>query len=175
MNRRSVLKWLHWLSAGLILYFFLVEPDEMAADPGAGLSTHAGMGLLLAIVVGIWTLIYLRNGLAGRPGPKLPGVTKRLHPLSHKVLQWGMPIVVATGAMAGLAAPFAIRAFGWLQITPGIGTKTLHDLAQEVHETAFDALIIVVVGHIGFHLWRHLWLKDNALRIMVPRILHKYL
>lgn len=175
MNRRSVLKWMHWLSAGLILYFFLVEPDEVPTDPGAGLSTHAGMGLVLAIVVGIWTLIYLRKGLAGRPGPKLPGITKRLHPLSHRVLQWGMPIVVATGAIAGLAAPFAIRAFGWLQINPGIGTKTMHDLAQEVHEIAFDALIIVVVGHIGFHLWRHLWLKDNALRIMVPRILHKYL
>ncbi|WP_164658092.1 cytochrome b [Tropicibacter sp. Alg240-R139] len=175
MNRRSVLKWMHWLSAGLIGYFFLVEPDELPADPGAGLSTHAGMGLLLAIVVGIWTLIYLRKGLAGRPGPKLPRPLKPLHPLSHKALQLGMPIVVATGAMAGLVAPFAIHAFGWLQINPGIGSKTIHDLAQEIHEIAFDALVLVVIAHIVFHLWRHLWLKDNALRIMVPRILHKYL
>jgi cytochrome b561 len=26
-----------------------------------------------------------------------------------------------------------------------------------------------------FHLWRHFLLKDNALRIMVPKVLHKYL
>ena len=28
MTRRTALKWLHWLAAGLILYFFLVEPED---------------------------------------------------------------------------------------------------------------------------------------------------
>lgn len=175
MNRRTVLKWLHWLTAGLILYFFLVEPDENRADPGGALSTHAGMGLLLAIVVGIWTLIYFRKGLAGRAGPKLPGWGKKFHGLSHKVLQWGVPVMVASGAAAGLAAPFAIRAFGWFPINPGFGAKGLHELIEEIHEIIFDGLIIVIVGHILFMLWRHFLLKDNALRIMVPKILHKYL
>ena len=175
MTRRTVLKWLHWLSFGLILYFFLVEPDESRTDPGGALSTHAGVGLTLAIVTAIWFALYLRKGLSSRPGPKLPGWAKRLHPLMHKVLQLGVPIMVGTGALAGLLAPFAIRAFGVVPINPSIGGKGIHELATEIHEIVFDALIIVIVAHAIFHLWRHYLLKDNALRIMVPKALHKYL
>lgn len=175
MTRRTALKWLHWLSFVLILYFFAVEPDESKTDPGGALSTHAGVGLMLAVVAAIWTAMYMSRGLAGRPGPKLPGWAKKLHPLGHKVLQVGLPVMVGTGALAGLLAPFAIKAFGAIPINIAAGSKTLHGLAEEVHEIVFDALIIVIVGHALFHLWRHFILKDNALRIMVPRILHRYL
>ncbi len=175
MNRRTALKWLHWLSLGLILYFFLVEPDENRANPGLALATHAGIGLLLALVVGVWTLVYLRKGLMGRAGPKLPGWGKKFHHLSHKGLQIGLPVMVATGALAGLLAPFAIRAFGVVPINFTWGSKTLHELAEELHEIAFDALLILIIAHGIFHLWRHFLLKDNALRIMAPKVLHRYL
>lgn len=177
MTRRTLLKWLHWLAAGLILYFFLVEPEEVrgAAQKGAALSTHAGMGVLLGIVTALWMGMFWSKGLAGRPGPKLPGWGKRFHSLSHKALQYGLPIMVATGALTGLAAPFMIRAFGVLPITPGTAPKGLHKLAEEVHEIAFNTLLVLIIAHIAFHLWRHFVLKDNALRIMVPRALHKYL
>ncbi len=175
MRYRQGLKWMHWLSAALILYFFLVEPDDLPADPGAALATHAGMGLLLGIVVALWTGMYLRKGLVGRAGPKLPGWAKRLHPLGHKALQWGLPVMVATGALAGLAAPFAIQAFGLLPITPGFGAKALHDMAEDLHEITFNILLVLIGFHALFHLWRHFGLKDNALRIMVPKPLHKYL
>lgn len=175
MSRRSVIKWLHWLSLGLLLYFLLVEPEENRTAPGQALSTHAGMGVLLALVAGIWLLLYLRKGLAGRPGPKLPGWGKRFHPLSHKALQIGLVVVVGSGALAGLVAPFAIHAFGLMPINPGIGGKGLHDLVTEVHEILFDGMIFLIVAHALFHIWRHVLLKDNALRIMVPKLLHKYL
>ncbi len=175
MTRRTLLKCLHWLSFALILYFFLIEPDENRSDPGGALSTHAGVGMLLALVVALWLGMYLFKGLAGRAGPKLPAWAKRFHMLNHKALQYGLPIMVATGAFAGLAAPFAIRAFGWLQINPAFGTKALHELLQDVHEIVFNGLIVLIVLHVIFHLWRHFMLKDNALRIMVPRIFHKYL
>ncbi|MDO6520538.1 cytochrome b/b6 domain-containing protein [Shimia thalassica] len=178
MNRRSFLKWLHWLSAALILYFFLVEPEDDvqgALAKADALSTHAGMGVLLALVTALWLGLYVRKGLAGRPGPKLPAWGKRFHELSHKVLQIGVPVMVASGAFAGLAGPFAIRAFDWFQITPGIGGKGLHNFAEEVHEIVFNGLLIVIVAHIIFHVGRHFLLKDNALRIMAPRVLHKYL
>jgi cytochrome b561 len=35
--------------------------------------------------------------------------------------------------------------------------------------------MILIVAHLLFHVWRHFWLKDNALRIMVPKPLHKWL
>lgn len=175
LSRRAALKWLHWLSFGLIIYFFFVEPDENRADPGGALSTHAGVGLVLAIVVLIWTVMYLRRGLASRPGPKLPALGKRLHPIMHKALYIGMPVMLATGAISGLAAPFLIRAFGTVPINLSGGSKSLHDIATEIHEIVFDGLIILIIAHAVFHIWRHVRLKDNALRIMVPRPFHKWL
>lgn len=175
MSQRTLVKWLHWLCFGVILYFFAVEPEDIPSDPAAGLSLHAGMGLILAIVGVVWTVLYLAKGLTGRPGPKLPGWAKTIHPIGHKVLQIGVPVVVASGAIAGLAAPFVIHAFGSIPINPGFGGKGIHDFAQEVHELVFDGLILLIASHVVFHLWRHFWLKDNALRIMMPRIQHKYL
>ena len=174
-RRRTVLKVLHWVSFFLILYFFLVEPEENKADPGGALSTHAGVGLMLALVTLVWFVQFLRQGLASRPGPKLPGPARRIFVPLHKALQYGVVVMVASGALAGFLAPFAIRAFGAVQINLGIGSKTLHELAQDLHEILFDALIIVIVAHTLFHLWRHYWLRDNALRIITPKALHKYL
>lgn len=175
MKRRTAIKWLHWLAVALVLYFFLVEPDENKADPGGALSTHAGVGLALAIVASVWLAMFVFKGLAGRAGPKLPGWAKRVHGLSHRVLQIGLAVMVGTGALAGLMAPFAIKAFGAVPINPAFGNKTLHELAQDLHEVVFNGLLFVIVAHGLFHLWRHYLLKDNALKIMVPKILHKYL
>lgn len=175
MAYRSVLKWLHWLSAGLILYFFLVEPENNRTDPGSALSTHAGMGMLLGLVVLVWTLVYLRKGLAGRAGPKLPPLAKRAHPVMHRALHIGMPVMMLTGLAAGLAAPFLIEAFGLLPLNFANGTKSIHELAQEIHEIAFNALLAGIVAHSLFHIWRHVWIKDGALRIMSPKMLHKWL
>lgn len=177
MTRRTLLKWLHWLSAGLILYFFLIEPEDPrgAAAKAEALSTHAGMGILLALVTALWLGLYLCKGLAGRAGPKLPALGKRFHHLNHVVLQLGVPVMVATGAFAGLAAPFLILAFGIVPINPGFGGKGIHDLAQDLHELVFNGLLFVIVLHVAFHLWRHFVLRDNALRIMVPKSLHRYL
>lgn len=175
MPRRTIIKWLHWLSFGLILYFFLIEPEENIRNPGLALSTHAGMGLLLAAVSASWLALYLSKGLAGRPGPKLSSPAKSFHSFSHLALQTGLPLVVLTGALAGLAAPFAIKAFGLLQLNPAFRVRGVHKLAKELHEIAFDALAIIIIAHALFHIWRHLRLHDNALRIMFPKFLHKYL
>lgn len=175
MNARALLKWMHWASFALILYFFIVEPEENRADPGGTLSMHAGFGLLLGLVTAFWLWTFLRKGLIGRPGPKLPGWGKSFHRLSHHTLQIGLPFMVATGAFAGLAAPFLIKAFGVVPINFAGGTKTLHDLAEDIHEWAFDLLIIAIVLHALFHLWRHFGLKDNALRVILPNALHRFL
>jgi cytochrome b561 len=175
MTRRTLIKWLHWLSAFLILYFFLVEPEDVERMGAVALATHSGVGMVLAVVALIWISDYLRRGLAGRAGPKLPGWGKRFHGIVHRVLYYGLPATVLTGGLAGLAAPYVIKAFGVIPITFGAGTKNLHELAEELHELAFDALLIVIIAHTAFHVWRHVWLKDNALRIMAPERLHRYL
>jgi len=164
-SRRTALKWLHWVGFCLILYFYLVEPDENDADPGGALSTHAGVGALLALLVVIWTVMYLRKGLASRPGPKLPPLAKTAHPWMHRALYLGMPVMML----------YVVRAFGLVPMGTGNGTKSWNYFFEDMHELAFNVLIAMIVAHAAFHLWRHFWLKDNALRIMVPKLLHKWL
>lgn len=175
MTRRTTLKWLHWLSFGLILWFWFVEPQNVERLGGAALATHAGMGVVLALLVTAWSVMYARKGLASRPGPKLPGWARTAHPVMHRALMWGMPAVVLSGALAGFAAPYAIRLFGVIPFFPGWGSRAIHGTLEEIHETAFDILLIALALHVAFHLWRHYKIKDNALRIMAPKALHRYL
>jgi len=175
ISRRTAIKWLHWLSLFLILWFFLVEPEDVRDLGAAALATHAGMGVILALLTTAWFTMYLRKGLASRPGPKLPDWAKRAHPWLHRLLYWGTPVMVLSGALTGFAAPYVIRAFDLVPINPGIGSKTIQGLLKEVHEIAFNTLIVAIMAHVAFTLWRHFRLKDNVLRIMVPKLLHKYL
>lgn len=178
--RRTVLKWLHWVGFAFLLYFFFVEPDEAnRAAPDAAktdaLATHAGVGALLAILVAIWWLTYWRQGLASRPGPKLPAKAKLFHYWGHRALYWALPIMMLTGGITGLVAPFPVLGFGVIPLNFAGGGVTLHEIAKEVHEIAFNALTLLALAHMAFHLWRHYLLKDNALRIMAPKVLHRWL
>jgi len=173
--RRIALKWLHWLCLPLITYFWLVEPEENRTDPGGALSTHAGVGMVLGVIVVIWFCIYLIKGITGRPGPKLPNWAKRVYPIMHKALYIGLPIMLVSGGLTGLLAPFSVSGFGLVPLSLEVGPKVVYEFLQEVHELVFNGLITLIIVHTVFHLWRHFLLKDNALRIMVPRMLHKYL
>ncbi|MEO0620663.1 MAG: hypothetical protein AAFU49_10315 [Pseudomonadota bacterium] len=51
----------------------------------------------------------------------------------------------------------------------------LHRLAEELHELVFDLTLPPVLAHVGFHTWRHLRLRDNALWIMAQKLLHRSL
>ncbi|WP_299687983.1 cytochrome b/b6 domain-containing protein [uncultured Tateyamaria sp.] len=175
MTRRTALKWLHWIAFGLMAYFFFVEPENVRQLGGAALATHAGMGTILAIVVALWMTMYLRKGLASRAGPKLPGWARATHGVMHRAMMWGSFAVVLSGALAGFAAPYAIALFGVIPLFPGRGGKGVHDTLTELHELTFDVMLIGIAVHVVFHLWRHYAVRDNALRIMAPKVLHKYL
>lgn len=179
LNRRKAIKVLHWCAFFLLLYFFFVEPDEVErgrdAAKTAALSTHAGVGFLLALITAIWTVMFWRKGAAGRPGPKLPSWAKRAHPILNTGLYYLLPVMVLTGALSGLLAPFAVMGFGVIPLNFGVGVETLHDVMTEIHEIVFDALTLLAIAHLSFHIGRHVLLKDNALKIMAPRALHRYL
>lgn len=175
MTRRTAIKWLHWISFGLIVWFYIFEPPKSFSDPGGILSTHAGMGVILGIAVVIWFSIYALKGAASRPGPKLPTWARIVHTWKHRLLYFGLPVMMLTGAAAGLLAPFAIRAFGVVPLGPAQGPRDLYKQAEVVHDMVFNALVLVIILHAAFHIWRHYWLRDNALRIMTPRVVHRFL
>ena len=117
----------------------------------------------------------LRRGLASRPGPKLTGWMRRAHRWLHLTLIWGLFFVAVTGFLLGLTSPVLLKAGGFLPIAPPLDLRAANEIVGLVHIIEFYALGVVAAGHAGFHIWRHYRLRDNALRIMAPKKLHKYL
>ena len=87
LTHRKIIKWVHWLAAGFILYFFLVEPDlpknGNAAQKTTELATHAGVSILWAIII-LWTILYVKKGILEKPGPKLQNWAKAIFPYTTK-------------------------------------------------------------------------------------------
>ena len=62
-----------------------------------------------------------------------------------------------------------------MPIAPPLGLREANHIIGQIHIFEFYLLAALVAGHAAFHIWRHIRLRDNALRIMAPRVLHRYL
>ncbi len=174
-QRRTILKVLHWSMVPLFAWFVIVQPADVARIGPAAIHFHSVMGLLFVSVALGWTALYLRRGLASRPGPKLKGWARRLHPILHKTLIWGIFGVALTGFGLGLTSAVLLWAGGIVPIAPPLDLPRSHDWVGLIHSVEFYTLAVVAGVHALFHIWRHFWLRDNALRIMAPKMLHRIL
>lgn len=173
--RRTVVKWLHWGILPFFVWFIFADPDALRRMGPRVFQFHSMMGLGFVVIALAWTGLYLRHGLLSRPGPKLRGPLRNLHRAMHHVLIWGVFLVAFGGFLLGLTASFQMKAGGILPIAPPLDMPQAHHWIGLVHTYQFYALAALVLGHAAFHTWRHVALRDNALRIMVPRILHRWL
>ena len=174
-TRRTALKWLHWIMVPLFIWFLLVTPDVVVPFGPTAFQFHSTLALIFVSLSLAWFADLMRRGLASRPGPKLTGRLRSLHRAMHLTLIWGLFFVALTGFLLGLTSPVLLKAGGFLPIAPPLGLRTANDIVGLVHIIEFYALGVVAAGHAGFHIWRHYRLRDNALRIMAPKKLHKYL
>jgi cytochrome b561 len=133
------------------------------------------LGLVFVTLALLWTADYLRRGLASRPGPKLPTWARTAHQWLHKALIWGLFGVAFTGFLLGLTSSRLLMAGGLVPIAPPLGLPRANHWAGFIHSVEFYLFALIVAGHAAFHIWRHLKLKDNALRIMLPKLLHRFL
>jgi cytochrome b561 len=174
-NRRTVLKVLHWSMVPLFAWFVLVQPQDVGRIGPSAVLFHSVMGLVFVSAALLWTAIHLRRGLASRPGPKLPGWARRVHPLLHKTLIWGICAVAVTGFLIGLTSAVQLWAGGIVPIARPLDLPRANDWIGVIHSIEFYGLAVLAAFHAGFHIWRHIALRDNALRIMAPKVLHRYL
>ncbi|MCU4653820.1 cytochrome B [Roseibacterium sp. SDUM158016] len=172
---RTRLKWLHWGLLPFFVWFLFADPDAIRAMGPGWFLLHSVNGLIFVTLALIWTAWHLHAGLMGRPGPKLPRWGRVLHGILHRTLIWGLFLVAVGGFLLGLTSQVLLKAGGFLPIAPPLDLPDAHALASWFHVYQFYALGGVVALHAGFHLWRHVVLGDNALRIMVPRALHRWL
>ncbi|WP_298919950.1 cytochrome b/b6 domain-containing protein [uncultured Roseobacter sp.] len=175
IQRRTYLKWLHWRLVPLVIWFTVVQPHDIRPFGDAAFMFHSVLGLIFVTLALLWTADYLRRGLASRPGPKLSGPLRRFHRIMHLTLIWGLFGVAITGFLLGLTSTVLLWAGGIVPIAPPLGLPRANDLVGQIHSVEFYLLSFLVGCHALFHIWRHLHLRDNALRIMLPRLLHKYL
>lgn len=101
---------------------------------------------------GLWVGLSLAGGMLGKPGLKLTGLARAAYRPMHLALYalLGAAVVLNATELLGLTAP----GMAWNALLVLLCAGTFHGL---------------------FHFWRHNALFDGALRMMMPRILHKYL
>jgi len=175
LTRRSGLKALHWLMVPLFAWFTLVQPRDVARWGHWWVELHSVFGLVFVSLALLWFADYLRRGLAGRPGPKLPVWGKRLHRAFHVSLMWGIFLVAVTGFLLGLTASRQLFAGDIVPIAVPLDKPVLNEWVGVIHTLQFYGLAAIAMAHGAFHIWRHIKLRDNALRIMTPKLLHRYL
>jgi cytochrome b561 len=100
----------------------------------------------------LWLAMTLIKGMMCKPGPKLQGTWRTAYPWMHR----GMYVVLAVAVALNAAA-----LLGFVPINAGW--------------TALLALLAAGTFHGLFHFWRHNVLYDGALRVMMPRFMHKVL
>ena len=174
--RRTWLKLMHGLMIPLVAWFVWATPEnvERLWGPG-GHAINSVIALGFVILCLIWSIDYFVRGLAGRPGPKLSPRLRTFHRWLHRALIWGIILVPVGGFLLGLTASRLLKAGTILPIAPPMDWPTANAIVGKLHIYEFYALAALATVHAGFHIWRHLRLKDNALRIMAPKILHRFL
>ncbi len=174
-TKRAVLKVLHWGIIPFFIWFLFADPDALRRMGPRVFQFHSTMGLIFVTFSLAWTAFYLKRGLLSRPGPKLAPWARRVHRVMHHALVWGLFLVALGGFLLGLTASFQMMAGGIIPIARPLDLPRAHDWIGWAHTYQFYALAGLVLFHAGFHTWRHVRLKDNALRIMAPKGLHKFL
>ncbi|MGR3540882.1 MAG: cytochrome b/b6 domain-containing protein [Hasllibacter sp.] len=174
-RRRTWLKAMHWTLVPLFAWFLLVTPSDVARIGPWAVALHSDLGLAFTALSVIWVIDYWARGLASRPGPKLPPWARRVHWWMHRGLVIGLGVLALTGFALGLTSSRLLLAGGFVPIAPPLGLPEANEVAGTVHFTWFYGLAALAAGHAAFHLWRHFRLRDNALRIMAPRALHRFL
>ncbi|WP_299816111.1 cytochrome B [uncultured Jannaschia sp.] len=174
--RRTYLKALHGAMIPLTGWFMIATPDFVRGLFGPkGAAINSDIALVFVALALLWSGDYFARGLAGRPGPKLPSHLRTFHRRLHKTLVWLLFLVPVGGFLLGLTSERLLLAGGWLPIAPPLGLARANDVMGLLHRVEFYALGALVVLHAAFHVWRHVRLRDNALRIMAPKVLHRFL
>lgn len=174
-KRRTWLKIMHWTMVPLLVWFIFVTPDVVLPFGAAAFQFHSILALLFVTICLLWTADYLRRGLASRPGPKLPPWARTFHQVVHKALIWGLFLIAIGGFLLGLTSSRLLKAGGFLPIAPPMGFHKANDIIGKLHIYEFYLVAFIAILHGAFHIWRHIKLRDNALRIMVPKAFHRFL
>lgn len=110
----------------------------------------APWAIAYGIVAILWPAVAVVFGRHGRGGPKLDATGLAFHRWHHRVFYLASASAGGMAILWAYGTPFALQY--WLFL-----------------------FFMVSNLHALFHLWRHTVLRDGALRMIIPRALHKLL
>jgi cytochrome b561 len=168
----SIAKILHWTIVVLIIvqYFIAEAADELpdGLEKLSLISRHKSFGMLVLIlaVMRIGWRLANRGSPAPVPMPRRQQVAAAAgHGLLY-LLVLAQPI---TGWAMSSAANYPVTLFGWIQFPALVGASPdLHEVLEDLHKSLFWVLAAVAMLHAAAAVYHHLWMKDNALRRMLP-------
>ncbi len=169
----SVSKLLHWLVVVLILVMAWIglRMGDMPNGPDK-IATYA---MHKSIGISILALVLLRLSwrlYAGAPAavPGTPAWQERLASLTHWALYALLLAIPLSGWVLNSASGFPLQWFGLFNLPAIVGRDHgLHELAEEVHEWLFWAMVALAVAHAAAAFYHHLFQRDATLARMVPR------
>ena len=165
-------KWLHWLSALLILGLFAL---------GVWMRTlgyydswyqtaphwHKQIGILLLFIMAVRLISRLILKAPAPLSSHKPWEVKTAH-ITHHILYLGVFLIMASGYLIATADDRPIEVFGIFTMpvlfTPFEGQE---DIAGVVHEYGAYALMAIIALHIAGAIKHHVIDKDSTLKRML--------
>ena len=168
----TVSKILHWVVVLLILVMAWIglRMGDMPNGPDK-ISTYA---MHKSIGITILMLVLLRIGwrlYAGAPDgvPGTPRWQERIASVTHLALYALLLAMPLSGWILNSASGFPLQWFGLVNL-PAIAGKdhAVHELAEDIHEWLFWAMVTLAVLHAAAAFYHHLFQRDATLTRMLP-------
>ena len=179
LTRRQWLKVVHWAMVPLTVWFLVIGPPQAHGLGPWGFVLHSNLALLFVVLCLGWTAHFVYRGMLTTRTPKLSRSMARAHWWMHRLIIWNLFGIALGGFLLGLTASRQFKAGTWLPFAPPLGAEWdlawAHDAIGTLHIMQFYALGLLVIAHAAFHVWRHVHVRDNALKVMAPRALHRWL
>jgi cytochrome b561 len=167
----AVAKFLHWGIVILIIAQYVLaeaaEELEDGPDKFATIANHQSVGMLILLLM----LARIGWKLANRGMPQ-PVPMARPQQIAaaagHGILYLLVLALPLSGWVMSSAAGDPPAFFGLFEFPSLVGAShDLQETLEEVHETLFNAVVVVAVLHALAAVFHHVWMKDDTLRRML--------
>lgn len=164
-------KWLHWLSALLLLTVIGAAwgfAFQHPADRAGAIPVHASIALLV-VALTVLRLAWRRLS----PPPELPKTTPgwmaRSAKGGHRAMYALLLVQGALGLAMAALSPVDIRFFnGWDLSALAEANPAAVAVLRPLHFTVAAALTALIAVHVLAALWHHFVLRDDVLQRMLP-------
>lgn len=170
----NLAKLLHWLVAiGIFALIWLgLQQSDMESGPErqAVRDLHGSIALVVFVLMTI-RLVWRWMNPMPVPPDGLPAWQNAAAQLVHRGLYVAVFGQLLAGMLAVASGGRALAFFGLFSIPlPVAETDYFHELMEEVHETVWGIIAILVAVHIAAALYHHFVAKDDVLRRMTSGI-----